>query len=599
MLSLICMLLILPQSLCLSQLLVLSPSSLAQRYPQGIPNQMGTFGQFPYGSFVAGKLAVVSQDGCSPIAPGLSGTIYLIIRGNCYFKNKVRYAQQAGAKAVIIYNHLDEKELVTMYGRPTDITIPSLFISNQNGLVLRQYSNLQLNLTFSISPKLNTAYAVGFSIGSNDTQLAAVVSTALTFNLKVKPVFAITTCFDCTSYGRRLDYCLGGGRYCAYNSDKNGLMLQEAIRQQCIYSLNSSAYLPYLQKWFGECQMAVGGKCQADLASSVQSCFSNSYQRDISLDDNKVLNYLYEDVYKLQPRGLPTLMIGEESYFGELTDAYLSQALCAYTSDTLPSCTKQQCSPGCRSDMLTNGVCDAPCNTSLCGNDNGSCATNCSIGCTDTMRLSGRCYAACNNAKCEYGNGACLCAPGCTPTLLANSVCDFACNTKNCSYDSNLCSECSPGCTSLMLSSGICYDECNTKDCNYGNLNCDCAPECPLDLRSNSVCDSACNFSNCDYDNFLCIECSPGCLGEMLLTNQCYPECDTWNCSYSNWNCRCAEECPMELLANDVCDSVCDNARCRHDNGLCVVFEEVSDDSGSDPAWLKPVIIVISVLGGL
>lgn len=440
---------------------------------------MGTFGRFPYGSYIAGKLVVVVEDGCLPIAPVLSGSIYLIARGNCLFKTKVMHAEQAGARAVIIYNQFADSTLVTMAGRPTNITIPSLFISYQHGLALFQHADASLNLTFSLFPKLDSTFSLAFSMSANDTVLAAVIPTSEALNMSVKPVFALSRCQNCTNYGFKTDYCLGGGRYCAYYADKNGEMMQEAIRQQCIYSLNASAYLPYLAKWFGECQMATASVCQAGLiaaglsTAAVQTCFSNSYRNDIYESDNTVLSDLYKDVTKLQPRGVPTLMMGEESYFGELTDAYLQEALYK--------------------------------NTTKCTHDNERClARNCSAGCSEEMKMSGHCYPACNNEKCGFGNGTCLCAPDCTPTLLSNSVCNPACNTLNCSFDMGVCSECSPNCTNSMLLSGLCYDQCNTKACDYSHGNCRCAEECPRELLENDVCDSGCDNADCNYDTGLC-----------------------------------------------------------------------------------------------
>ena len=602
-LTLTCLLLTLPVALSASQVLVLSPQPLVTLYPQGISHKLATFGQFPYGSYVYGKLIAVVQDGCSVMSSSLQGNIYLIKRGTCDFTKKVLNAERAGAKAVIIYNSNTDNSLLLMGSRPTSVTIPSLFITYADGMALIKADEVYLNLTFTVTPKPSASFGFVFSLSVNDTMLAQVLPSAKVFHVDTRPIFAITRCENCSSFQKKYPNCLAGGRYCAPNSDSNSL--KEAIRQQCIYSFNHSAYLPYLEKWFNDCNRDTISVCQAGLvaagvrAADVQSCLDGSYQGDIEVDSNTVLSDLFSDYQQLQIQGIPTVTLWDDTYFGELTDNYVQRAICAYQSNALQACVQFQCSPGCWNDMKNNGVCDVACNNTLCAKDSGSCeisasSLNCSFGCSERMRTSGQCYSECNTEQCGYGNGTCLCAPGCTPALLSNDACDSVCNYKNCSFDGGLCETCSPGCTGAMMKSGNCFSQCNTKACNYSNWNCRCAAECTTALLLNSQCDQVCNTSRCNYDNYLCLECSPGCTGEMLLDNECNEVCDTLSCNYSNWNCRCSEKCTLELQENDECDSVCNNKECEYDSHLCVINE--GDDSRF---WVKPVIISLSGLGGL
>lgn len=605
-LTLTCMLLVLPVVLEASQVLVPSPSALASAYPQGIAHRMATFGQFPYGSYVYGKLAIVSQDGCSTISTSLQGKIYLIKRGGCLFTKKVLNAEQAGADAVIIYNNKTDNALLLMGARPAAITIPSVFISYESGMALIKALDVYLNLTFLVSPQKPASFAFAFSLSDYDSLLQQAIPIAKALRVDTRPVFAITVCEKCTSFQQKVPFCLAGGRFCAEYADEEGNYLREAIRQQCIYSLNHSAYLPYLEKWFSDCNRATHSLCLQGLSAAgvseadVNTCFTNSFQSDIYIDANQVLYDLHGDFTKLEVQGTPTVTLWDETYYGELTDSALQRAICAYKLDALQVCTGLQCSTGCWNDMLGNGQCDVVCNTTLCQRDNGSCGVSmtgpsCSPGCTEAMRLSGRCYTDCNNELCGYGNGACLCAPGCTPDLRANRVCDPVCNTLNCTNDNGMCAECSFGCTGAMLQSEDCHEPCNNPACNFNNWNCRCAANCTNALLYNSHCDPACNTLNCNYDNGLCKECSPGCLGEMLLEGECYDVCDTESCNYSGGNCRCARECPLELMENDRCDEECNIESCSYDGGACGL-EEGSD---SNRAWVKPVIISLSLLGGL
>ena len=597
-----------------SKVLVLSPDSLRSEYLQGIDNRMATFGQFPYGSYVSGQLAIITQDGCSPIPSSIQGSIYLIKRGTCYFVDKVLNAQQAGAKAVIIFDNVvtSDNSLVLMGTRPTGITIPSVFIRNKDGLALQQASlEVSLNLTFPLTQMTSSgSFGFVFSMNrNNDTILQEAFSAAKAFARDTRPIFAITDCVGCITYQNKLDYCLGGGRYCAYNGDSSADVLKEAIRQQCVYSLNHSAYLPYLEAWYKQCSRSSSSVCQAGLtaagisSSDLNTCYQNSYNTDLYTDPNTVLIDLKRDYDTVLPYGLPTVTLWDKTYYGEIVSSYLTRAICAYQITALSTCESLQCSPGCWNEMRNNGFCDLACNTTLCSFDNGSCSsgitpvTNCSSACSDAMRTSGHCYPECDNVYCGYGDGACLCSLGCTPALLSNSDCDSACNNEDCSYDNGMCVECSPGCTASMQQSGYCFSSCNNSLCSYGNWSCRCPPSCTSALLANSVCDTACNSSACNYDNQLCIECSPGCLNELLLTDECYEVCDTAACNYSNWQCRCAPNCPLTFLDNDYCDEECDTERCLYDSGVCLDEREYSEES--DREWVKPVIIAMSGLGGM
>lgn len=89
-----------------------------------------------------GELVVsLDLDGCSPVPQNeYSGRVVLVRRGGCMFIEKVRYAEAAGANAVVIFNNraLSDSHF-TMSGDGTDeITIPSLFISQDDGVSLEE-----------------------------------------------------------------------------------------------------------------------------------------------------------------------------------------------------------------------------------------------------------------------------------------------------------------------------------------------------------------------------------------------------------------------------------------------------------------------------
>lgn len=76
-------------------------------------------------------------DACTdPVTPGLmNGKIALIMRGSCPFVDKVQRAQDDGAIAVIMINNVGTAPFA-MGGTSSTITIPSVMISNADGLAL-------------------------------------------------------------------------------------------------------------------------------------------------------------------------------------------------------------------------------------------------------------------------------------------------------------------------------------------------------------------------------------------------------------------------------------------------------------------------------
>ena len=92
---------------------------------------------------------VSPNDACEPLinTDEISGNIALIDRDDCNFDDKVQFAQDAGATAVIIAN-TQGRGLVQMGGDSTTVTIPSISISNADGDTLR--SELENGVTVSI-----------------------------------------------------------------------------------------------------------------------------------------------------------------------------------------------------------------------------------------------------------------------------------------------------------------------------------------------------------------------------------------------------------------------------------------------------------------
>lgn len=94
------------------------------------------FGQvFTYSFVTAASVDPGNVEGCDPwTGTPFEDKAVLISRGSCFFSDKVRYAQQAGADFVVVYNNDGDSILNMACGDDcSDITIPSIFVGETNG----------------------------------------------------------------------------------------------------------------------------------------------------------------------------------------------------------------------------------------------------------------------------------------------------------------------------------------------------------------------------------------------------------------------------------------------------------------------------------
>lgn len=89
---------------------------------------------------ISGQLVYVEpNNACDEVianAAALRGNIALIDRGTCFFVDKIRRAQNAGAIAVVMVNNAGGEPII-MGGAADDITIPGVMISRGDGTILK------------------------------------------------------------------------------------------------------------------------------------------------------------------------------------------------------------------------------------------------------------------------------------------------------------------------------------------------------------------------------------------------------------------------------------------------------------------------------
>jgi len=77
---------------------------------------------------------------------------------------------------------------------------------------------------------------------------------------------------------------------------------------------------------------------------------------------------------------------------------------------TMPSCMKLSvCSDSCTPEMLSNNICDYPCDNEDCNYDNAQCSCKQGSGCYKHMVNDGICDQECNNEECKNDGEDCLC----------------------------------------------------------------------------------------------------------------------------------------------------------------------------------------------
>jgi|JI9StandDraft_1071089.scaffolds.fasta_scaffold129068_2 hypothetical protein len=114
---------------------------------------MANIGIVPYGHTIIGNLWIDAKNlkGCNEFEKEFTGVydpdtdpspIVLIERGECSFVTKIRNAEHAGARLVLIIDDKDEEiENVILIddGNGNGIRIPAMLITKKDGAVLEDY----------------------------------------------------------------------------------------------------------------------------------------------------------------------------------------------------------------------------------------------------------------------------------------------------------------------------------------------------------------------------------------------------------------------------------------------------------------------------
>jgi Zn-dependent metalloprotease len=113
----------------------------------------------------------VPSDACELLAPMAAGTIALVDRGTCLFRDKVARAQAAGAAGVIVVNNQGD-DILEMGGDTAPLGIPAVFVGRTDGDLIR--AALGQGVTATLSLAGDFADSVRWLIGEDTAALGAI-----------------------------------------------------------------------------------------------------------------------------------------------------------------------------------------------------------------------------------------------------------------------------------------------------------------------------------------------------------------------------------------------------------------------------------------
>ncbi len=199
-----------------------SPAALQGDFPA----VNAAFGDTDYNNF-SGNLVLVDDGSadptlaCNPLtnAAAINGNIAVIERGTCYFVDKVKNAQNAGAIGVLMINNVGGGPII-MGGTDTTINIPSVMISKADGVAILNALNNSTNISVTITNN-HTDFAMGYMV-PGITHINDIVTRV---NNGVTEIYA--SAGDSYYADASLFTVLGHGYQGVYKSTDNGATWQQ------------------------------------------------------------------------------------------------------------------------------------------------------------------------------------------------------------------------------------------------------------------------------------------------------------------------------------------------------------------------------------
>jgi hypothetical protein len=359
-----------------------------------IKNSVSSFGHIPYGHKIEGRLLfdINNELGCEKFNrearedPIVGESPFVMVRqGDCSLFDKVKNIEKAGGYLAIIISDKDEKIEEGIFlgeeGLSSDITIPALLISKNDGKILIDYykkhaksheeiKDIRLEVKFENEKLDNTVqYDVWYSPDQENAYIFFKDFKSLQETLGESAILGIHSfSYPHFSYTpdekQNIKNCLGSGLYCI-RPGKVGVtdgtnVLKESIRQKCIYintfndknKKKQKLYWEYMETFYEKCVKArkIDKSCSDEVIKKVglsekdiQNCYKKSFV-DNSEDNYEIYskNIILDRDYELRKKYFitksPSITINDRVYLGSWKAENVFESLCASLIDKPESC---------------------------------------------------------------------------------------------------------------------------------------------------------------------------------------------------------------------------------------------------------------------
>lgn len=265
---------------------------------------------------------------------------YLEIPNKCSTRSITRQLESNGADFIFLTHEFTETAKPKLL--PHDIEVPVFELDGQqNSSFIKELKNQELGTVLTITMpfpnSLNgTADMELFYTPTNFRsfkyidQIANVISS-LNKHVNFEPFLVLYSNLRHTTSKN----CLDGGKYCAPDPDNNGKhtgkdVVKEMLRQKCIYKLDSSEWIQYMQYYKTMCMTDISEDCSFKIldkyltvkSSKVSKCVIESEIKvsgqNNSASDNSILEKEMTKLKVSHEMTFPALYINGQRFEGHV-----------------------------------------------------------------------------------------------------------------------------------------------------------------------------------------------------------------------------------------------------------------------------------------
>ena len=348
---------------------------------QEIKSAVSSFGHIPYGHKMDGRLLydINNPLGCNKFNrearedPLVGETPFIMVNeGECNYFTKINNVEQAGGHLAIIVsndNNIDDGIFISEEGLSSNITIPALLISKNDGQYLINYykehadshediKDIRFEVKFENEKLDNTVkYDVWYIPDQENTYIFFKEFKSLQDAIGEDAQLGIHFfSFPHYTYSpdqkQNIQNCLGSGLYCI-RPGKAGVtdgtdVLKEGIRQKCIYNYayenkkKRKIFWEYMDTFYEKClkEKKINRACSDEVLKKVgipendiNKCYKDSF---VSKGENYELyskNTFLDKDYELRKKNFvsksPSITINDRVYLGSWKAESVFESLCA------------------------------------------------------------------------------------------------------------------------------------------------------------------------------------------------------------------------------------------------------------------------------